>query len=181
MNFLRYGFCHYVTFTGRDSRPTYWGFIISTHLILILLLLPLFHTLITSMEEFLKQPEMVQLLLSAGNGNEAAMAELQEQANDFVISIEYPALTSIATLAAFLWSVSIMLPTMSATVRRLRDAGQSPLWVIAPLLSCIPLLGGLFGLLSLVTMILCLLPTAKIQTPEVSAVSHDEDNQAPQP
>lgn len=181
MSSLLHGFRHYATFTGRDTRATYWGFIVSTHLIFILLLLPCIYTFMSCVEEFLNQPGVVPLLLTAAEGNAAAMDELLDQSREFAAAQRpYPLLTLVATAAAVLWGFAIILPTISATMRRLRDAGQSPWWAIPPLLSFMPLLGGFCTLLSLVTLVLCLLPTAVVQTPSAPPVSQDENRQPPQ-
>lgn len=54
------------------------------------------------------------------------------------------------TLVTVLYSLGLLLPTLAAAARRLRDAGLSP-WLL--LLCLVPFLGGL------ILFVLCLLPT----------------------
>lgn len=177
MNSVFHGFRHYADFGGRDTRSAYWSFIICTHLISILLLLPFCYTVISAVWEFMTQPEILQLIRSAGEGNSAATDEIIQAATDFSVQRPAPLFVIITFWVAFLWGVVIILPTICATVRRLRDAGYSPWWAAAPWLVWVPALGLLCALLSLVTLVLCLLPTAQLQTPEPTTVSHDENQQ----
>lgn len=41
---------------------------------------------------------------------------------------------------AFIYGLAIMIPTIAAMVRRLRDAGKNPLWI---LISFVPLVGSI--------------------------------------
>ena len=47
------------------------------------------------------------------------------------------------------FSLAIALPSLSLLVRRLRDAGFSWLWILAPLLSVSVLFGGMFGIVKI--------------------------------
>lgn len=164
-----HAFRHYADFSSRDPRALYWKFISISHLILIALAFPMFLVLLEFTENLLYAvlceipPELFQ--------NQQINQVIQELPNldleqIFASEFEYythpwehfPVAMGLF-VAACVWGLSILLPTISATVRRLRDAGQSPLWVIPPCLCLIPLLSvQLIAVsLSLVTLVFCLL------------------------
>lgn len=173
MKSLLYGFQHYVDFSGKDSRSTYWGFIVGTHLILILLLLPSICLLMNCIIELFQTPQMASLLQDAANGQSVPPEEVQELSANIVSSrlsntTQMSIWVRICTPLAILWFIGILLPTISATARRLRDAGQSPWWAAAPAATFLPLVGGFASLLSLVTLIMCFLPTAQDTAPDAT-------------
>lgn len=152
MKALIHGFRHYADFSGRDRCGKFWGFIFSCFIISLLLMLPVVLTglqLITALIEALIQKKA------------AAPAEgdmLRHLLSQSIVMI-------ICMILMILWWLATLIPTAAATVRRLRDAGQSPWWVLPPLFTCTPLsaltsgLGAWPWLLSMVTLILCCLPT----------------------
>lgn len=164
-----HGFRHYIDFAGRDSRSLFWGFIIGTHLVFLLLLIPLLVFLV----RFVLGMQHALLLPDGPKTCPAELAELVRGCS------QQGGVTALLCLCAALgWLLVILLPTVAATVRRLRDAGQSPWWVLPPVLSCLPIASflGLWPLLfSLVTLVLTCLPTRPAIPP------HAGPGEPPQP
>lgn len=160
MNSLFHGFRHYADFSGRDTRGQFWGFILSTQIISLILLIPIiifsYHMLADAFRAMMEQN-----LAPGGRplSNEEILALIP---SFFTHGIGVILFTILITL----WQLVIIVPTAATTVRRLRDAGQSPWWVLPPLLTFTPLvvisshLMGLPPLLCIVTLVMCCLPTA---------------------
>lgn len=153
INGLLHGFRHYFDFSGRDSRSLFWGFIISTQLITIVpLALPVVIAFMFEMCEPLQSFFSNMSLLDCD--------ELADYASEFFGAyfadsrmLRYVYVYSLG--AATLWWVLIFIPTIAATVRRLRDAGQSPWWALSLFLCHVPAVSRLACVLSVVTLILC--------------------------
>lgn len=66
-------------------------------------------------------------------------------------------------MLGMIWAVAIMLPTAATTVRRLRDAGQSPWWVLGPVAMLLPItiVSHVGVLVSIVTLVFCCLGSAR--------------------
>ena len=62
MNALFHGFRHYVDFRGRDTRSQFWGFVIATHLIGMILLLPMMMSMVDCYKAMLQDPAMMDVL-----------------------------------------------------------------------------------------------------------------------
>lgn len=177
MNDVYTAFRHYADFAGRMSRKAFWNFIGTTHSLFILLLLPPITAFLEWTQTVLESPLVLDALVAImENPVEAGaivqgelLPELQAEATDFFLH-DFPATHPVATLSlalAVLWMLALAVPTLSATVRRLRDAGQSPFWVLAVPLSCIPepFCSALGMMLSLVLLVLCLQPTKALLAP----------------
>ena len=165
MSSLCHGFRHYIDFSGRDNRALFWGFIISTHVIFCLLLIPVF--ICFPLACF----SLIRFLLECVGSAAGAGAASPSLTTPFAgLSSMYPNLIACgaSVLVAYLWLLAIVVPTISATVRRLRDAGQSPWWVLPPCLvlaPSAPLLGSIGWLalpLCCVTFVLCCLPSKPV-------------------
>lgn len=163
---LLHGFRHYADFSGRDSRRVFWNFIIATHLVFILLLLPGIAALLAFWRTLLEDEFIVQTLAYALMGDmqclfEAeVLAAVQDVASEFWGDPwgDHPA-ACLFSLLAGLWALAIIVPSLSATARRLRDAGYSPWWAaVFPLSAVCPLMLGV--VLSVVGLVLCCLPGA---------------------
>lgn len=170
MNALIHGFRHYVDFSGRDSRRQFWGFFLLTRLISLLLLLPI---VIASCHILADVFHMLQ----AQNFHPHAASADSEQVTSYALDafgslLQHSAVVIIFCLLLSLWWLAILVPTIAATVRRLRDAGQSPWWILppaftfTPLQQLIPALGAWPALLCLITLVLCCQPTANKQNLE---------------
>lgn len=177
MNDVYTAFRHYADFAGRMPRKAFWNFIGTTHSLLILLLLPPIAAFLEWTQTVLENPLVLDALVAIIESPVDAGAiaqgellpELQAEATDFFLH-DFPATHPVATLSlalAVLWMLALAVPTLSATVRRLRDAGQSPLWVLALPLSCVPepFCSSLGLMLSLVLLVLCLQPTKALLVP----------------
>lgn len=176
MNDALYAFRHYADFAGVMPRRAFWNFIGVTHCLLLLLLLPPMAALADWAQGFMENPHVLDALVSLmGNPADAGnvfYGELMPAAKADAASFlqhcpETHPVAVAAGVAAALWLLALVAPTVSATVRRLRDAGQSPLWVAPAFLSCVPepfccSLGLAF---SLVLLVLCLQPT-KVRVPQ---------------
>lgn len=180
MKALIHGFRHYADFKSRDSRAVFWKFIISTHLILILLLAPTIYSLLHIFQDILQDEGFINAaIVPASIGTQIDAAELANIIRPIVESsiAELGAIFTISRIGLFmamLWALAILLPTYSAITRRLRDAGQSPWWVLPTVISIVPVISfisGVAALLSLATLVLCLLPSVpQEQEPEQKPV-----------
>lgn len=166
-------FRHYADFSGRTQRRAFWDFITTTHTLLILLLLPAFAAMLellrTLTEDVAVLDAAVAIIRTPSEAQHLAQSRLLPAVEDVALPFVQDFATShafaAATLAlAALWLAALIAPTAAATVRRLRDAGQSPLWVLALPMACIPemICNAIGSTLCMVLFILCLQPT-KIQ------------------
>lgn len=164
-------FRRYADFSGRMTRREFWNFIGATHSLFILLLLPPIIVLLEWTQSLLENPLVLDAIVAIienpaethGIVEEELLPELHSEAADFFLH-DFPTQHPLATASsalALLWLLALVVPTLSATVRRLRDAGQSPFWVLAVPLSCIPepFCSSMGLMLSFVLFILCLQPT----------------------
>lgn len=155
---LIHGYRHYADFTGRDTRRQFWGFILASILIGILLTLPILFSIGH---------------LIAATFHAAIQQNVRPEAPPIPVSEEIVRMIFhkgvviiIFAILNILWGLANIVPLIATTVRRLRDAGYSPWWVLPPIFTFSPLLpltGSLSGwvsLLSLVTLVLCCLPGA---------------------
>lgn len=149
MNSLFHGFRHYADFSGRDTRGQFWGFILSTQIISLILLIPIiifsYHMLADAFRAMMEQN-----LAPGGRplSNEEILALIP---SFFTHGIGVILFTILITL----WQLVIIVPTAATTVRRLRDAGQNPWWVLPPCLSFVPVISIITSALSIVTLIYC--------------------------
>ena len=175
MSGFLHGFRHYADFSGRDARGLYWEFIVGTHAVLVLLALPAYVALLMALPDFLCE------LLSTFTPEEVEDVFFMLRNEEFSLFIssyfsEFLAGNLCATgclFAAGVWALIIMLPTVAATVRRLRDAGQSPWWVLPPCFSLVPLLGSVASVLSVVTLVFCCFRSAPPPVPELPGAAGD--------
>lgn len=164
------GFRCYACFRGRMARANYWNFVISTHLLIFLLLLPAFVEFMRFYRFMLEDVRMLDLLaavldslttsanLSFVDFEESALQLVKELGEEYLAAGNRDLTWAIGGLvAASVMGLVILLPTISATVRRLRDAGRSVWWVLPPLLAVLPIpfVGTVMQLLALVTLVMC--------------------------
>ena len=168
MNGFVHGFRHYADFSGRDSRSLYWSFIVGTHTVLILLALPAHIMLMLALPGFLEELfstftlAEVEDIVTMVQGNEFSQFVTTYFTEFFVGNL----CAMGCLIAAGVWALIITVPTVAATVRRLRDAGQSPWWVLPPCLSFVPLLGSVACVLSVVTLVYCCFGSAPPPVPK---------------
>ncbi len=168
------GFRHYADFRGRTTRALFWNFIVATHLLIILLMLPAIVEFMKFWRFAMEDVRMLNAILAVYHSTTAAadtiVAVLAELAGEyFAAGLPKPAV--YGAIASSVLALICLLPTLSITVRRLRDAGYSIWWILPPVLSFIPLplLTSLAQILSLVTLVLCCMPTRK-ELPEVPTI-----------
>ncbi len=164
------GFRGYACFRGRMARANYWNFVISTHLLILLLLLPAFVEFMKFYRFMLEDVRVLDLLatvldslttranLSSVDLEESALRLVKELGEEYLAAGNRDFTWAIVGLvAASVMGLVILLPTISATVRRLRDAGQSVWWILPPLLVVLPIpfVGTVTQLLTLVTLGMC--------------------------
>lgn len=163
-------FRHYADFSGRTQRRAFWDFITATHTLLILLLLPAFAALLELLraltEDVAVLDAAVAIICTPSEAQQLAQSRLLPAVEDVALPFvqDFAASHTLAavTLAlATLWAAVLIAPTAAATVRRLRDAGQSPWWVLALPMACIPemICNAIGSTLCMVLFILCLQPT----------------------
>ncbi len=189
MNNLLHGFRHYVDFRGRDTRSQFWGFVITTHLVEIILFIPFLTSLMECYKAMLQDltiqstlMEMVDLVADQGEFTRVMQDELMPQVEQFLETYyanfagEYP-LAFWALVLGIVWAVVILLPTAAATVRRLRDAGQSPLWVLGPVAMLLPsaIVSPVGMLVSIVTLVFCCLSSARREPGQAPASDAGKD------
>lgn len=166
---LKEGFIHYADFGGCTTRAGFWNFVVGTHLLILLCMLPAMLEFFRFYDFLLHDVRFLDLILGGGEiAPNAIMAVAQELGQEYVAAHGpfYSELSGMV-LGAVL-ALVVLLPTIAITVRRLRDAGCSVMWVWPPVLSLLPIpyLSTLALLLSAVTLVMCCMPTRE-QLPAV--------------
>lgn len=176
MDCCAYALRHYADFRGRCPRKPFWIFVSVSQLIVILLFTP-FLLAVTSLyiPLLVEQPDfplLMESLSETGCWDEENLSALADMSRDVSAELverlmEEHIVSLICAAAATLAGILLVVPTLAVTVRRLRDAGQSPWWVYLSLLMFVPLPGvsDVGALLSLVVFILCWLPSVPV-TPD---------------
>ena len=169
---LKEGFLHYADFSGRATRAMFWNFVVGTHLLILLCMLPAMLEFFRFYDFLLHDTRFIDLILGDGMiAPDAIMVVVQELGQEYAAAHGpfYPELTCVV-LGAVL-ALVVLLPTVSITVRRLRDAGCSVMWVWPPVISLLPIpyISTLAVLLSLVTLVMCCMPTREL-LPDVPPV-----------
>ena len=165
---LVHGFRHYADFNGQDKRAVFWKFIGVTQLALVALLLPGIVVCIQCWQAMVEDERVldsVVFLLQAPSA--ASLRELGQAAYGSAMQffsrpeVDF-SFVAVCCILAVGWALMIALPTLSAMVRRLRDAGKSPWWALPPCLAFVPLPGimDIGMLLSIVTLVYCSLESA---------------------
>jgi len=167
------GFRRYVDFRGRTGRAGFWNFVIATHLVIILLMVPAYveflHFFRFAMEDVRVQDMMVQVAEQTAPV-ESLLPVMNELADEYLAHAGNLLLPLVGLLLSVLLALVCLVPTIAITVRRLRDAGQSVWWVLAPIGSMLPVpfLSTCCVILSLAVLVLCCLPTrADAALPEI--------------
>lgn len=171
---FREGFGRYACFSGRTSRRPFWIFVSVTQLVLALVALPL---LVLGFEALLYLSDELTYLLMGGMGAGATPEQVLElwdasrgMTEDLLdctwgymgdLWMEQPALYASSAGVFVVLALVLACPTLAICVRRLRDAGRSPWWVLAFVAACLPLPGvmELGFLISLYVLRLCALPS----------------------
>lgn len=166
---LKEGFLHYADFSGRTTRAMFWNFVVGTHLLIMLCMLPAMLEFFRFYDFLLHDVRFLDRILGDGVIDpDAIMAVAQELGLEYAVE-HGPFYTELVgmVLGAVL-ALAVLLPTVAITVRRLRDAGCSVMWVWPPVLSVLPIpyLSTLSLLLSVVTLVMCCMPTRE-QLPAV--------------
>lgn len=175
MEFFTSAIRHYADFKGRCARKPFWLFVVTTHVCLMLLFTPL----------LLAAAEVCSNLIvdHPGFGAFAESLVMQDDFTQAHAEILHDMLCDTARVGAeillsehvasvvcagvgVLLGLFLFVPSLSITVRRMRDAGQSPWWVYLSLMGFLPLplaseLGFVFSLL---VFILCWLPSKPADT-----------------
>ena len=177
MKSLAEGFRRYAEFTGRSTRIAFWEFVGITQTIMVILLLPAIYTLIYFFVYLNQQTEYldfaVSLLIDPLHNLPTAAVNLRDIISRtaecyFAEPWETCPAAVWSLIVAGIWAIIIALPTLAATVRRLRDAGASLLWALPPRLACVPIpsLGQIGLILSLITLVECCRGSQLPPTPE---------------
>ena len=174
---LKGGLLHYADFSGRTTRAMFWNFVVGTHLLIMFCMLPAMLEFFRFYDFLLHDVRFLDLLLndgvivSASFDMEAIGSVVQELGQEYAAAhgpfeVEFAGLVLGAVLA-----LAVLLPTVAITVRRLRDVGCSVMWVLPPVLSLLPIpyLSTFALLLSVVTLVMCCMPTRE-QLPAVPPV-----------
>lgn len=174
MEFLISAIRHYADFKGRCTRKPFWMFVVTTHVCLMLVITPL---LMAATEVYtrllIEQPSFstwVESIILQDDVTEEQAAELIDMFNAIaqegaeILLSEHMFAVACAAVGVLL-GVFLFIPSLSITVRRVRDAGQSPWWVYLSLIGFIPypLTLNMGTLLALVVFILCCLPSAPVK------------------
>lgn len=170
MEFFTSAIRHYADFKGRCMRKPFWMFVVTTHVCLMLLFTPL---LLAATEVYsnllVGQPgfdTFAESLVMQGAFTQEHAAMLGDMFHNMaqegaeILLTEHLAVLICAGIGV-LSGLFLFVPSLSITVRRMRDAGQSPWWVYLSLLAFLPLpiaseSGAVFSLL---VFILCCLPS----------------------
>ncbi len=164
MNALIYCLRHCVDFSGRDSRRVFWTFIALSQTIGILLLIPWLISFFECWWEMTHDPVlldiMTAMLTDMSSAEHIFYSEYLPQAQNFISSyyadlpFSHPFAFWTSLLAVF-WFLAFFIPTLATGVRRLRDAGHSPWWILPPVVAClpIPLVSFIAFILSFVTLV----------------------------
>lgn len=157
---------HYADFRGQTTRREFWIFVTLTQGIILLLLLPAFFLLLELLRTVLESPRVLDVLVAAIQYPQDAYDLLQDDLPAALLpyweefwneTLPASPVTLICTSSALLLTLLLILPTLSITVRRLRDSGHSAWWVLPPCLTLIPLpILADFALLgTIVTLVFC--------------------------
>lgn len=174
---LKEGFLHYADFNGRTTRAGFWNFVVGTHMLILLCMLPALLEFFRFYDFLLHDVRFVELIFGGGMVAPelldvgAVGSVVKELAEEYMAAHGpfYSELVGMALGGGL--ALVVVLPTVAITVRRLRDAGCGVMWVLPPVLSLLPIpyVGTLAMLLSLVTFVMCCLPTRE-QLPAVPQV-----------
>ncbi len=170
------GFRHYADFRGCTARAGFWNFVVATHLLVLLCLMPAIVEFMKFYDFMLHDTRFLDVFIPMVTDpamlDEAAIeAVVGELFDEYMAGgLEQFVLPLVGLVLGGAVAMVVLLPTISITVRRLRDAGRSPLWVLPPVMSFLPLpfVGSVAVVLSLVTLVLCCMPTCE-QLPAVPA------------
>lgn len=168
------GFRHYADFRGRTARAGFWNFVVATHLLVLLCLLPAIVEFMKFYDFMLHDTRFLDVLIPMLSDltvlDTAALENVAlELGGEYMAGgAEQFMLPLVGMVMGSVVALVVLVPTIAITVRRLRDAGQNPWWVLPPLVSFLPLpfVGSLATMLSLVTLVLCCMPTRE-QLPAV--------------
>lgn len=174
---LKEGFLHYADFSGRTARAGFWNFVVGTHLLILLCMLPALLEFFRFYDFLLHDVRFAELIFGGGMVTpesldvEAMGSVLQELAGEYMAAHGPFNAELVGMVLGGVLALVVLLPTVAITVRRLRDAGCSVMWVLPPVLSLLPVpyVSTLAMLLSLVTLVMCCLPTRE-QLPAVPPV-----------
>ncbi len=170
MNSLLLALRHYADFRGRTPRQPFWCFIALSQCIGLLFLLPLLFSFFPCWWLLTHDPTLLDSVVSMLEDIRSAEQVFEEQIvpqtttfiseyyADFPLSHPW---AFWCTVLAALWFLIFLVPTLSAGVRRLRDAGHSPWWILAPVAASIPVgwVATLGLSCSVVTLVLWCLPS----------------------
>ncbi len=166
---LKEGFLHYVDFSGRSTRAMFWNFVVGTHLLILLCMLPAMLEFFRFYDFLLHDTRFIDTIFGGGMvASDTVMAVVQELGQEYA-AVHGPFYLELAGMVlGTVLALAVLIPTVAITVRRLRDAGYSVMWVWPPVISLLPVpyISTLAVLLSLVTLVMCCMPTRE-QLPAV--------------
>lgn len=157
---------HYADFRGFTPRKLFWEFITLSQGAVILLLLPAWLLLLEFLRAVLESPRVLDVLVAMVSQPQDAPLLLREDLPDALRpygeellheTLPDSPFTLCCTALSLLLALFFLLPTLSITVRRLRDSGHSAWWVLPPCLAFIPLplLADIALVGTIVTLIFC--------------------------
>ena len=138
---------HFAQFGGRSNLLEFWTFLTWSHLAIILLLVPAWFAflgfasgmledvrVLAGIEGIINDPASVQAIWQ-----EVLRPLVLEHADDYLANL-WPAhaFALICTGISALLILLLVLPTLTLTVRRLRDAGKGFYWALLPFISLVP-------------------------------------------
>lgn len=170
MNAIFHCLRHTFDFTGRLERQPFWIFLTVSQFLIVLLALPLTIHVTVWTDELLKREEVQDILLTCIYTPDMAMETISQQFIPFIgeelysfasETLRESAWMVICCAVSLLLCVLLFIPTLSATVRRLRDAGYTP-WLALSILFCafpIPFVFEISCIVLIVTLGLCTRPS----------------------
>lgn len=177
---------HYFDCSGRECRRVYWTYIVVTHLVLIVLLIPVLTVMTTGWQDVLSHEENVDEISEAlyDISEDQSKENVKEVVQSRLAPVIYHGfsryfeeheqaahLMKIFLILTAFWVFLNVVPTMTATARRLRDVGRSRWWILPPVLMVAPIriISNVAFLLSIVTFIYCCLRSEEREIEQKSA------------
>lgn len=156
----------YADFRGRTPRRPFWEFVTLSQGTVLFLLLPAWFLLLDVLRAALESPRVLDVIVAMVQSPQDAPLLLREDLPEALrpygeellhVTLPESPFTLCCTALSLLLALFFLLPTLSITVRRLRDGGHSAWWVLLPCLTFIPLplLADLALAGSIVTLIFC--------------------------
>lgn len=118
---LKEGFLHYVDFSGRSTRAMFWNFVVGTHLLILLCMLPAMLEFFRFYDFLLHDTRFIDTVFGGGMiASDAVMAVVQELGQEYS-AVHGPFYSELAGMVlGTVLALAVLIPTVAITVRRLR-------------------------------------------------------------